>query len=301
MNMHSPVQDKLKTIDTPTPKGHKITPRDRRFGRDKGHNPDRWWLNNDPVATAFYNALSLTFPRGEAFFIESVKAFRDVTPEKLQSEIRAFVKQEVMHTREHIAFNRRVEENGYDISRIENRIAESLNLTKGQPIIANLASTMILEHFTAILAQQFIANPAHFDGADKEAANLWHWHALEELEHKGVAYDTWLYATKDWSRWQRWKVKSLVMLLVTKNFWRNRYIDTLDLLAQDGFSGWSAKWNLLSFLLFRPGIARKIIIPWIKFFLPGFHPWNEDDRPLIQLAESQYQAALPDHLQVTSN
>ncbi len=179
MNMHSAVQDKPKTIDTPTPRDHKITPRDRRFGRDEGYNPDRWWLDNDPVATAFYNALSLTFPRGEAFFVESVKAFRDVTPEKLQNEIRAFVKQEVMHSREHIAFNRRVEENGYDISRIENRITESLDLTKGQPIIANLASTMILEHFTAILAQQFIANPAHFKGADKETAELWrsgmHW------------------------------------------------------------------------------------------------------------------------------
>lgn len=297
MNKLGSVQAEPETIDTPTPKDHVITPRDRRFGRDADHQPDRWWLNGDPVATAFYNALSLTFPRGEAFFIESVKSFRDVTPEKLQKEIRAFVKQEIIHTREHVALNRRVEEAGYDTARIEKRITESLELTKGRPAIANLAATMILEHFTAIMAQQFIANPKHFENADKETADLWRWHALEEIEHKGVAYDTWLYATRDWSRWQRWKVKALMMLIITRNFWTNRYNDTLDLLAQDGFTGFRTKMRVLRFLLAKPGVARKIIVPWIKFFLPGFHPWNEDDRHLIDLAESEFEAALPDGVQ----
>ncbi len=294
MNMHSPVEAQPEIISTPTPKDHSITPRDRRFGRDAGHKPGRYWQNGDPIATAFYNSLSLTFPRGEAFFIESVKAFRDVTPPKLQKEIRAFVKQEIMHTREHIALNRRVEENGYDISRIENRITESLAMTKDRPKIANLGATMILEHFTAIMAQQFIADKRHWKNSDQETANLWRWHALEEIEHKGVAFDTWLYATKDWSRWQRWKVKSLLMLVITQNFWKNRFTDTIDLLEQDGITGWRTKLKLLHFLLVKPGIARGIIIPWMKFFLPGFHPWNEDDRHLIDLAESEYEAALPD-------
>lgn len=299
MNMHSEVKaqpETPETIATPTPDNHRITPRDRRFGRDAGHQPGRWWLGNDPVATSFYNALSLTFPRGEAFFVESVKAFRDMTPEKLQQEIRAFIQQEVIHSREHVALNRRVVQSGYDTSRIEQRITESLEMTKDRPEIANLAATMILEHFTAIMAQQFIANPQHFESADPETAELWRWHALEEIEHKGVAYDTWLYATRGWSRWQRWKVKSLMMLIITRNFWTNRWRDTLDLLAQDGFTGTEVKLKLLSFLLFKPGVARKIIGPWIKFFLPGFHPWNEDDRHLIDLAESAYAAAIRDRV-----
>ena len=147
------------------------------------------------------------------------------------------------------------------------------------------------------MAQQFIANPRHFADSDKETADLWRWHALEELEHKGVAYETWLYATRHWSRWRRWKVKSLLMLVITRNFWTNRYTDTIDLLTQDGFDGWRTKVKLLNFLLFSPGVARKIIVPWVKFFLPGFHPWNEDDRHLIDLAESEFAAALPDSLQ----
>lgn len=292
MNMPRTVRPEPETIHTPTPKGHEITPRDRRFGREEGYDPAKYWQNGDPVATAFYNCLSLTFPRGEAFFIESVKEFRDHTPPQLQREIRAFVQQEVIHSREHLALNRRVEENGYDTSRIEQRITESLGMTKGRPKITNLAATMILEHFTAIMAQQFLANPRHWKDSDEETADLWRWHALEEIEHKGVAYDTWLYATRDWSRWQRWKVKALMMLVITKNFWGNRWNDTLDLLAQDGLTGWRVKLKLLKFLLVEPGIARAIIIPWIKFFLPGFHPWNEDDRHLIRRAESEYESAM---------
>ncbi|GAB5489635.1 MAG: metal-dependent hydrolase [Parasphingorhabdus sp.] len=277
-------------LNVPTPEDLTITPRDRRFGRDKAQN--RWWLNDDPIATAFYNSLSVTFPRGEAFFIESVKAFRDDLPERLSKEIRAFVKQEIMHTREHVAFNRRVTESGYDIAALEQSVKDGLELTKDRPKIANLAATMCLEHFTAIIAQQLIANRRHLKGADAESVHLWRWHAMEEIEHKGVAYDTWLHATKDWSRWQRWKVKSLVMLNITKNFLAKRFSNMVDLLEQDGFKGPAIWARILWYAFGRPGMARKIITPWISFFLPGFHPWNHDDRALIGLAESEYQDAI---------
>lgn len=276
-----------------TPADLEITPRDRRFGRDS--DQDRWWLDGDPIATAFYNALSVTFPMGEAFFVESVKTFREGTPERLNREIRAFVKQEVNHSREHVAFNRRVVDAGYDVGRLEQDVKEALELTKDRPKIANLASTMALEHFTAILAQQLIANPRHLQGADAESANLWRWHALEEIEHKGVAYDTWLHATKDWSRWQRWKVKTLVMLIATKMFVTKRAKGMLDLLEQDGFTGAGTKWKLFKYAFGRPGMARKVFGAWLSYFMPGFHPWNHDDRHLIQLAESDYRdAVMPD-------
>lgn len=284
-------QTKIETSKSRTaPADLQITPRDRRFGRDTVQQ--KWWLNGDPVATAFYNALSVTFPMGEAYFVESVKAFREGTPDRLASEIRAFVKQEVNHSREHVAFNRRVVDAGYDVTRMERDVKESLELTKDRPKIANLASTMALEHFTAILAQQLIANPRHLKGADAESANLWRWHALEEIEHKGVAYDTWLHATKDWSRWQRWKVKSLVMLITTKMFVTKRAEGMLDLLEQDGFTGAGTKWKLFKYAFGRPGMARKIFGAWLSYFMPGFHPWNHDDRHLIQLAESDYQDAV---------
>jgi uncharacterized protein len=272
-----------------TPADLTITPRDRRFGRDMQQK--RWWLNGDPVGSAFHNALSITFPRGEAFFVESVKAFRDGTPPKLAAEIRSFITQEVMHSREHVSFNKRVADAGYKIDHLEQVVIDSLALTKGRPEILNLAVTMALEHYTAIMAQMMLSDPKTFAGADSELADMWRWHAIEEIEHKGVAYDTWLHATRDWSRWKRWKVKSIMMLLVSNTFWRKRWSGTLDLLAQDGITGWAAKRRLAWYLVGTPGTLRRLFLPWAAFFLPGFHPWNHDDRALIGKYDSDFEAA----------
>ncbi|MCZ8019809.1 metal-dependent hydrolase [Novosphingobium sp.] len=274
----------------PTPADLTITVRDERFGRDQ--KPGRWWLNNDPVATAWHNALSATFPRGEAFFIEAVKAHREGAGPKLEAEIRAFIKQEINHTREHIAFNRAAVDAGYDLDAIDQRVAANLELTKDRPAILNLAVTMALEHYTAMMAQEFLANPQHFAGAEPETAAMWRWHAVEEIEHKGVAYDTWLHATKDWTRYRRWKVKSLMMLIVTTNFIRNRWQDTIELLKQDGLTGWKVKAKLAWYLVGTPGVLRRIFPAWCSYFLPGFHPWNHDDRALISKHDSEFKDAV---------
>ncbi len=268
-----------------TPRDLTITPRDRRFGR--GERTGRWWNGGDPFATAFYNALSATFPKGEAFFVESVRKFRDGAEKKLAAEIKAFVTQEVMHSREHVAFNRRAHEAGYDLSRLEARVDRRLDLVRSRPPIASLAATMALEHFTAILAHELLEDPRHLAGCDPESAALWRWHAIEEVEHKGVAYDTWLHATRSWSRGRRWKVKAKVMLLVTRNFLVDRTLGSLDLLRQDGISGPRAWAGLFWFAFVRPGMMRRIGAAWASFFMPGFHPWNHDDRALIAAAELQ--------------
>lgn len=273
-----------------TPADLMIRPRDRRFGR--GVDQGRWWLNGDPVATAFYNALSVTFPKGEAYFIESVKAFRDGVDEKLAREIKAFTIQEVVHSREHVAFNKRVLDHGYDITRLEARVDEVLEIARERPQIVQLAATMALEHYTAILAAELLRNPKHLAGADAESGDMWRWHALEEIEHKGVAYDTYVHATQGMSRWRRWKIKSLTMLLITGTFWAHRVEGTLDLLAQDGITGWRAKGRLAKYLLVSPGLVTRMIPAWASYFLPGFHPWNHDDRALIGKADSAYQDAV---------
>src|SRR3982751_2957681 len=214
----------------PTPADLTITPRDRRFGREAP--TPRLWHGGRVEATALYNALSATFPAGEAFFVESVRAFRDGAPPRLAEEIKSFTTQEIVHSREHDAFNKRAAEAGYDLSTLEARVEERLALARSRPPIASLAATMALEHFTAILAHQLLANPRHLEGAESETANLWRWHACEEVEHKGVAYDTWLHATRDWGRWKRWKVKAKVMLIMTEHFLVDRTTGALALMRQ---------------------------------------------------------------------
>ena len=268
----------------PTPVDLSITPRDRRFGRDETLH--RLWHGGRVEATAIYNALSSTFPDGEAYFVESVRAFREGTPPKLAEEIKAFTTQEAIHSREHDAFNKRAEQAGYDLSKLEQRVRERLAVGKSRPPIVNVAATMALEHFTAILAHELLKDPRHLRGAEEQAADLWRWHACEEIEHKGVAYDTWLYATREWPRFKRWKVKAKVMLLVTRNFLVDRTAGALELMRQDGVTGLDAWRRLLWYQWVRPGMFRKIAGAWMKYFLPGFHPWNEDDRHLLAAYEA---------------
>jgi predicted metal-dependent hydrolase len=264
----------------PTPADLTITPRDRRFGRETA--APRLWHGGRVEATAIYNALSTTFPEGEAFFVESVRKFRHNAPPKLAEDIKGFTTQEAIHSREHDAFNKRATDSGYALGRLEAQVLKRLAVTKGRPPIVSLAATMALEHFTAILAHELLADPRHLAGAEQATADLWRWHAVEEIEHKGVAYDTWLHATQEWSRWKRWKVKAKVMLYVTRNFVVDRTAGALDLMRQDGVTGLRAWSSLLWYLWVRPGMFRKIAGAWLKFFLPGFHPWNEDDRHLLR-------------------
>ena len=272
-----------------TPADLTITPRDRRFGRDAA--TPRLWHGGKVEATALYNALSATFPVGEAFFVESVRAFRDGADHKLAEDIKNFTTQEVVHSREHLAFNRRAADSGYDLTALEAQVEKRLAITRSKPKIVSLAATMALEHFTAILAHELLADPRHLAGADEATAALWKWHASEEIEHKGVAFDTWLHATKDWTRWKRWKVKSLVMLYVTRNFVVDRTAGALELMRQDSVEGPRAWGRLAWYALGSPGMIRKISGAWVAYFLPGFHPWTIDDRALIADYEAGSSAA----------
>ncbi len=276
--------------DTPTPDDLAIVPRDRRFVRDA--QLGRWWFNGDPLATSWHNSLSIAFPRGEAFFVETIKLHRMDAPPKLEAEIRAFTMQEVNHTREHVAFNKPAREARYDLTRIDRRMDERLAAAKARPAIANLGATAALEHLTAIMAHQQLKRRRWFVGLPREIAGMWLWHAAEEIEHKAVSYDTWLHATRDWSRWKRWKVKSAVMLVATRNFVQDRIADMSDLLEQDGLRGAGWRWRIYAYLLWRPGMLRRIFPAWLAFFLPGFHPWRTDDRALIRKYDSEFSDAV---------
>src|SRR3954466_1426289 len=147
----------MTTATLPTPADLTITPRDRRFGREA--TTPRLWHGGRVEAPAIYNALSTTFPAGEAFFVESVRKFRDGAPPRLAEEIKGFTTQEAIHSREHDAFNKRATRSGYDLSKLEQRVEWRLSITRSKAPVVSLAATMALEHFTAILAHQLLANP----------------------------------------------------------------------------------------------------------------------------------------------
>ena len=268
---------------TATPTDLKITSRPLQI--DHGALTTRWWHGGDPVATAFFNALSAAFPQGETFFIESVRRYRDQTDPVLNEQISAFIQQEAMHTREHLAFNRLIKDAGYDTANMDAQVRRRLGIARARPEIVQLAITVSLEHFTAIMAHALLVDRNPLPGATREILKLWQWHAIEELEHKSVAYDTWLAVTAKLTRWRRWSILTRVMLLISLQFWYTNFERMADFFRQDGINTPLTWLRVVKFLLFKPGIGRKIFLPYMSFFLPGFHPWKHDERALIQQTE----------------
>jgi len=140
----------------------------------------------------------------------------------LGQEVNAFIEQEAGHSREHVAMNRALIEAGYDVEPLERKIKAFVRFFENSSDMTKLTATMCIEHFTAIVAAEILKNRHHLDGASDELSELWLWHAVEEVEHKGVAYDVWVYATKDWNAGRRYIVRSAAMLAVTASFVINR-------------------------------------------------------------------------------
>ena len=272
------------TSQTKTPQELDIQRRDYQFGRDNPH--PRWWMGNDPIATAFYNGLSALFPLGERFFMDSVKSFRHATDGKLKEQVADFLFQEAMHTREHVVFNKMATDAGYDIKKLENRAGRILGWARKKGAIKQLAATAALEHFTAMLAHAVLADPRHFAGAPEEARQMWEWHAMEEIEHKAVAYDTYMAALRKWPGVIRWALRSIVMFVATILFIYAVVLNTRDLFREDGINTGKSWRQLFSFLFFKPGMMRAVLKSYFTYYKPGFHPWEEDDRGLLAKAEA---------------
>ena len=271
-----------------TPADLTITPRDLKV--DRNTRNARWWHGGDPIATAYFNALSAAFPQGETFFIESVRRYRDQVDEPLREQIAAFVQQEAMHTREHVAFNKLLRTAGYDITAMDAETRRRVDEARTRPPVVQLALTVALEHFTAIMAHSLLTEREPLPGAPEEILRLWQWHAIEEIEHKAVAYDTFLAVTRHMPAWRRWALRCHVMALVSLQFWYSNFQRMADFFRQDGINTPRTWWRVAKYLLVKPGMFRRIFRDYLRFYGPGFHPWHRDDRPLI--AEVERKLAL---------
>jgi hypothetical protein len=270
---------------TSTPADLTITPRDLRLDRNASNA--RWWHGGDPVATAYFNALSASFPQGETFFIDAVRRYWARSDGKLQEQIEAFIQQEAAHTREHVAFNRLIKAAGYDTTAMDAETRRRLDIARSRHPVVQLAITVALEHFTAIMAHSLLTEKNPLPGAPGEVLRLWQWHAIEEVEHKAVAYDTFLAVTRDMSAFKRWALRCQVMVLIGLQFWYSNFQRMADFFRQDGINTPRTWWRVFKYLWLKPGMMRRIFLPYLNFFRPGFHPWDHNDRPLIQQFEQR--------------
>jgi predicted metal-dependent hydrolase len=268
---------------------HPVTRRDIRFDLD-GSDVGGWHPAGRHVAH-FFNALSVFFPEGEAFFIDSVLHYRDgIRSPRLAADVKGFIGQEGMHSREHRRYNRALVAAGLPVKELEARLGRHLEQVRARlsPEEA-LGVTIALEHFTAILADALLSDDRVLDSADPRLAAVWRWHAIEETEHKAVAFD--VFEQVMGSDWRAYGVRARTMIGATLVFWFLVFRYHFALVRADGgagdLRGW---WRLFRFLWISPGGLRRIVRPWLSYFRRDFHPWQHDNLGHVERWKAAYAA-----------
>lgn len=251
----------------------------------------RFWHSGSPFLTHFFTAMSLFFPAGEKFFIDSVRHFEgEISDPVLREQVKGFIGQEAQHSHHHRAYDRLMTRNGVPVTKYEGWIESVLQFVRRwAPHKSQLAATITLEHFTAVVADLLLSDPKFTEGMDEHIRPLWLWHAVEETEHKAVAFD--VYQQVSGSYWLRALMMARIMIGFPLGIVAFQFL----LLAGDGKLG-----NLrdighgLRVVWGRGGWLRTMAPELMRFFRRDFHPWQKDNRELIGAwAEGSLLAGTP--------
>lgn len=262
-----------------TPADVPLVPRNREYDIARSLAGD--WFDNHAFKTAWFNAMSITFPLGEKFFIDSVRHFAgQIEDPKLIEDIRGFCGQEGFHRREHQRYNESLcRQRGYDLGVMEGRLEANIQRAyKFLSPLERLAATAAFEHITAILAESALSEDDPMIGsADDAMQALWQWHAAEEMEHKAVAFD--VFRAVGGTEKMRKRAMRQATIFLTIDI----VLGLMHMLRKDGklwdLRLWGQGWK---FLFFKGGILRRVWPAYKEYFRDGFHPWDRDTRPLLQ-------------------
>jgi predicted metal-dependent hydrolase len=253
-----------------------------------GEDVPRYWHGGRRSVTLFFDNLSTFFPAGERFFIRSVAHYRDrIEDPELLAQVRAFSAQEGMHTREHLRYNGMLRDQGHPIDELEARVEAVLDRAmRTAPRRRQLAATCALEHLTASLAHVVLSDPRLLEGAHPALAGLWRWHAVEETEHKAVAFDVYEQVGGTYAE------RVSTMIVTTFIFLTMVLENQVSLMARDGTVASPREWlSLLRFLIVEPGGLTAALPQWLRYLKPDFHPWQHDNHELALRVESELEGA----------
>lgn len=264
--------------------------RDVRFNLPADRIAD-WHTSAGPIFTAFLNTFSIVLPIGERFFIDAVRAHRNLIKDpELQKAVTAFIGQEAMHGREHEEYNAALFARSQIAPKFEAFVLEVFGLIKKYlPPSFWLSGTIALEHFTALLADSVLTIPELFEGAEEHYANIWRWHAFEETEHKGVAFDVWNTAMGHGPK--AYAIRAFGLIAATIIFWAFVLPVFINIVKDEreltNLSAWKKAYK---YTFGEVGVLRKQLGNYIAYFLPNFHPWNHDNRQYMsQMEQLIYQ------------
>lgn len=233
----------------------------------------RDWCGGDAFSTAFLNALSMSFPYGEQFFIDAVRNTMATLPAEAQAryqgEVQGFIGQEATHRRIHSLFNAQLARQGL-VDHWTPRVRERMKRLDGADPRHALAITAATEHFTAMFADWLLGHPEVLEGAEPRLKAMWLWHSAEESEHRSTAFDVYVAAggSDAWRR--RWFRRTTVMFLT--DAMRQTFVN----LHREGQLWKRATWRSAGRILFsRGGLLRGNFKSWRRYFDSDFHPSHE--------------------------
>lgn len=239
----------------------------------------RYWYGGNAFATHYLDALSSVFPDGEAFFVRSVLRYRDqIDDPELSREIQGFAGQEGQHSHQHDRHLALLSAHGYGALARANRVADRvMRFTNRQAPRFSLASTAALEHLTALLARRILADDARFTRPmDPRMAALWRWHALEEAEHKAVAFDVLRRVAPSYP------LRVLALVVNCVSLFVEILVRTSYMLWVDGELSRRKSWSDgRKFLFGGEGLLRGLGREFRAWFRRDFHPSQIDDGALI--------------------
>ncbi len=259
---------------------HSKLPIERRrvkFALDDMTN--KYYYGGNPQISAFFVALSVGFPPGEAEFIKSVKLFEDqITDPKLREEVQNFAHQEAHHSLQHKLLNKKLVELGYDISPIEKVFHEKLaKRERDWSPEQRLARTVAAEHVTATWAHWSLENEHRMQPFPESMRRMLQWHAIEEIEHKSVAFDVYSHCV-DNRRLLNWQYRYFLYY----EFPLTLTLTTRGLLKQQGYKATAEDRKVFrDFLFAKDGMVGGQMKHYRAFTKKGFHPWALDDSGLV--------------------
>lgn len=236
----------------------------------------RHYFADSPVMSHLLTALSSTFPIGEQFFVHSVRNVRDkVKDENLQAQIAAFIGQEAMHSKAHAEFNAAWRSEDYNLDRFQAWLARKDDYVKNLHPKIQLAITCAFEHFTALLGGYILRHPEVLATLDEDTAKLWVWHAIEEIEHRAVAFDVYQAVYGDD------KIRRMIMRSVTTGFASLTLYSATRLFLQDKKKSLpKVGGNIFGFYLLGK-MFLQLAPEYLAYFKTDFHPSEIDYTKLI--------------------
>lgn len=269
----------------------------RRVDIDFSDAPARNWYPNEQFWEQVLNATSYFFPSGERFFIKSLQNYeQQITDPVLREQMKQFIYQEAMHTREHLECNKLLSRSfalGPAIDRMTSLFMKIMGWT---PPSFQLAISCAIEHYTATMSDYMLRRQEVFIlRAHSSFYQLWLWHAVEETEHKAVCFD--VYETVVGKGIFAYLLRILAMLVFTFCF------SVAPLIAFVFIKlGYRRKGRKLSKKQLRqqPSLLTRLrqklkdwsnILPsrnYFAYFRYGFHPWDHDNSDLVAAWKARF-------------